>query len=1081
MTKSKKTAFSDSNKSVSQSAKQLLVEKGKKSLFKCRRPSESNAKSSDEKEESDKDAKKKTKKTKDIYVEKQEGDKDTKKKKKSEEKREESDKVSKNKSRVCDEKNESETDNKRKSKKFFESRVCESPGKVKERKMKEEKVSEGQTKEEVEDYIKVREEHDKNSKNVDCVKSTSIKYDRNTNVKTDIDEVDKKSEEDDKCLEKKKPRKTWLEKEDEENGGIRCKKAKETKSEGKKTSDIGDTSVSKSVEKEKLSPKDGKVATSGKRDKMVKSDAKAVSEDCNSITSKPKKKSAVKKTAGGNEGENVHFKEEKKTVSTKKDNPTYSDAKDTKNKSVSSSQEMLMPKRRGRPKGSKNKRKNDGLPTTRIKKDKQKVESKHNAIKFTNTKGKKERSVFSFSESEGERDERLAKGKKGTKTKLKIKEEKEPVEEEENSSTESSSSDEDSQNSFKGISKAKLYGGRTDCPKKVVIGGKVYKLKRDSPKSRLNSKKASHKLPQNKKVKKHLTSVFYSEEESEGDKKISKIAKVRSDDSESSDLEVIQKSKKTADCLNEETSYEDISDDDEDWGSRKKLKKQIKNSRPRKGIRSMKSKISDRMSEKSDDDKDETEEEEDIDYKSSKPNRRQGNSKTSVKSKISNANQKRPKQGPPTHSLKSESSEEENDEDDQEEVKKAHKKLSYKNSNRTHKKSSKEVSPLGGKKSKKVTFLKKGNRGKDDSSDDDESDKESDSDYEAHTRKKTEKGILKTKKHLKNNKRNMNAAPPRRTARMAFLNARAMMHCMNEDARIPLPSLPASSAKNDNMALILRDQVIHDSQSEESDEEDRDYDSDDDKRGKRRKNIKRKNEEETEKKVKMKRKRRRGELDVHMDMRDMVVTKRMASLNASAIMAASYSNESRKRTPTATTSSSAESEITNVDIKRKISVKSTKERNTTTSSVITVEETTKKVKKAQGSRETEVEERIIVKKKVKRQGGTDSDREDGNATDNSELASDILTRRQEEPKSLMEESSCTYITTQIPSAPQTVTISGESTYCITSSDGKTTTMVKQVQRKTTTTGGSTTSAPPTACIPPTHHVQVGMLIYNPHS
>ncbi|XP_050710798.1 uncharacterized protein LOC126995362 isoform X2 [Eriocheir sinensis] len=1077
ITKSKKTACLDSNKSASHSAKQSLVEKGKKSPSKCRRTSESNAKSSDEKEESDKDAKKKGKKTKDTCAETQECDKDIKKKKKSEEKRDDFDKVSKTKSRVCEEKNDNEIGNKRKSKKISESKVCESLGNVKDGKIKEEKGTEGQTKEEGENDNKLREEHEKGSKNADNGKSTSEKDDIDAKMKTEVAEVHKKNE-DDKHVEKKKPRKTLLDKEDEENDGIRCKKVKEVKSEGKKMSDIGDNSVSKSADKETLSPfKDGKAATSGKRDKMVKSDAKGINEDCNSNTSKPKKKSAVRKTL--DESENNHNKEEKKTVSAKKDTTAYSDAKEAKSKSVSSSQETIVPKKRGRPKGSKNKRKNDGLPTARIKKDKQKAEKKNNALKVTNSKTKKERSVFSFSESEGERDERLAKGKKGTKTKLKIKEEKEPVDEEENSSTESSSSDEDSQNSFKGISKAKLYGGRTDCPKKVVIGGKVYKLKRETPKSRLNSKKTSHKLHQNRKVKNHLANAFYSEEESEGDKKISKIAKVRSDDSESSDSEVIKKSKKTADCLNEETSSEDISDDDEDWGTRKKLKRQMKNSRPRKGVRSIKSKIADRMNEKSDDDKEddteEDEEEEDHDYESSKQNRRrQGNNKTSVKCKTGNTSQKRPKQGLPSNrSLKSESSEEENDEDEQDEIKKSRKKLPYKNSNRTHKKSSKEVSHLGVKKSKKVTFLKKGSRDKDDSSDDDESDKESDSDYEAHTRKKkTGKGILKTKKHLQNNKRNMNAAPPRRTARMAFLNARAMMHCMNEDARIPLPSLPPSSAKNDSMALILRDQVIHDSQSEESDEEDRDYDSDDDKRGKRRKNIKRKNEEETEKKVKMKRKRRRGELDVHMDMRDMVVTKRMASLNASAIMAASYSNESRKRTPTATTtSSSAESEITNVDIKRKISVKSTKERNTTTSSVITVEETTKKVKKAQGSRETEVEERIIVKKKVKRQGGTDSDREDGNATDNSELASDILTRRQEEPKGLMEESSCTYITTQIPSAPQTVTISGESTYCITSSDGKTTTMVKQVQRKTTTTGGSTTSAPPTACIPPTHHVQ----------
>ncbi|ROT68717.1 hypothetical protein C7M84_013118 [Penaeus vannamei] len=223
--------------------------------------------------------------------------------------------------------------------------------------------------------------------------------------------------------------------------------------------------------------------------------------------------------------------------------------------------------------------------------------------------------------------------------------------------------------------------------------------------------------------------------------------------------------------------------------------------------------------------------------------------------------------------------------------------------------------------------------------------------------------------------------------------------------------------------------------------------------------------------VKGKRRNKRGELDVHMEMRDMVAKKRMALLNASAIMAASYSNESRRRNPTANTSSSAESEVTNVDIKRKISVKSTN-RSSTTRSVITVEETTKKVKKAQGSRETEVEEHIIVKKKVKRQSGLDTDREeDSHGTDHLEMDPDILTKSPGDPERIVVESTLTYVTTQSPSAPQTVTISGESTYCISSSDGKTTTMVKEVKRKSTTTGCSTSSAPPTAYIPPTHHVQ----------
>ncbi|XP_063842345.1 mucin-2-like [Scylla paramamosain] len=1087
LAKTKKTTSSDSNKSASQSAKVSPAEKGKKSSPKCRRNSESktegNAKSSDEKEESDRDGKKKTtKKTKYASAsEKQESDKDLKKKtKKSEDKKGDTDKVTKNKSRKSDEKNDTECESKRKSKKGAD-KVCESPGKVKESKIKEEKDdTEGQTKEECEKDRKQKDDSDKDAKKRDDQKMNNVKDENELNIKQESDEVNKKNDDSDKQPEKKKGKKLTVD-DDEEKEDTKGRKMKEDKSEGRKTNDTGDSSVVKSEKEPASLNKDGKLSSPGKRDKAGKGEAKDMIEDGSSNTSKPKKKSAVKKILAS-EGENGYIKEEKekKPAASKKDSLAHSEGKE-RNKSLSSSQETLVPKKRGRPKGSKNKRKNDGLPPARVKKDKQKTEKKQSIGKVT--KSKKERSEFSFSESEGEREEKMVKLKKGSKTKHKICEEKEVLDDEENSSSDSSSSDEESPNSFKGISKAKLYGGHTDYPKKVVIGGKVYKLKRETPKSRLNSKKAPSKFHQNSKIKKHSVHVFDSEEESERDMEVNKIVKMRSDYSESSDSEIIKKPKKPSDCLNEETSYDDMSDDDEDWGTRKPRKRQTKKARTRKGMMPLKNNLTERMSEKSDDDKDddtdeeeeEEEEEDGDDYGTLKSNRRGPmNSKEGVmRNKRSSTNQKRAKEIlPPKRNLKSESSEEENDEEEQDVIKKSHKKLSYKNSSRAHKKSSKDASHVAVKKSKKVTFFKKSSRSKDDSSEDEESDKESDSEYEAHSRKRTGKGTLKTKKHIKNNKRNMNPAPPRRAKRMASLNARAMMHCMNEDARIPLPTLPVSTAKNDNMALILRDPVIHDTHSEESDEEDRDYDSDDDKRGKRRKNIKRKNEEENEKKVKIKRKRRRGELDVHMDMRDMVVTKRMASLNASAIMAASYSSESRKRNPTATTtSSSAESEITNVDIKRKISVKSTKERNTTTSSVITVEETTKKVKKAQGSRETEVEEHIIVKKKVKRQGGTDSDQEDGNATDNSELASDILTRSSEEPKGMMEESTCTFITTHTPTAPQTVTISGESTYCITSSDGKTTTMVKQVQRKTTTTGGSTTSAPPTACIPPTHHVQ----------
>ena len=310
----------------------------------------------------------------------------------------------------------------------------------------------------------------------------------------------------------------------------------------------------------------------------------------------------------------------------------------------------------------------------------------------------------------------------------------------------------------------------------------------------------------------------------------------------------------------------------------------------------------------------------------------------------------------------------------------------------------------------------------------------------------------KKKSLKKNNKKSLN--PPKRMARMASLNAIAMMACMNEDAKVSLSS-SYSPTKNDSMALVLKPPsavVRHHSET----------DSDSDSSLLDDKNVKRKN---VFKEAKTRKRKRRGELDVMMDMKDMVVTKRMASLNASAIMAASCSLESRSRK----TPQSRTSEVTNVDIKRKISYKATKNQSTKTRSVITVQETTKKVKKAQGSRETEVEEHIIVKKKVKRRSGNTTedtdDKDDDNGTDNSEL--EILPKSPD--SGMIVESTITYVTTQ--AVPQTVTMSGVSKYCITSTDGKTTTVVQQVQRKSTSTTSSVGPIP-TAHIPPTQHIHV---------
>ncbi|RXG73551.1 hypothetical protein Avbf_02752 [Armadillidium vulgare] len=332
---------------------------------------------------------------------------------------------------------------------------------------------------------------------------------------------------------------------------------------------------------------------------------------------------------------------------------------------------------------------------------------------------------------------------------------------------------------------------------------------------------------------------------------------------------------------------------------------------------------------------------------------------------------------------------------------------------------------------------------------------------------------------------------PKRTARMASLNAIAMMACMNEDAKVPLPSLtqnePTSSSSS--MALVLRESTIarrhSGDESEDSDDDFSDRGSSSSRKLDKRKSA------EGGKDVKSKRKRRRrGELDVTMDMKDMVVTKRMASLNASAIMAASYSTEARNRRttphiPSHSSSSSRESEVT------KISFKATKKQSVKTRSVITVQETTKKVKKAQTEGSTEVEEHIIVKKKVKhhRQSGVhveepttpDSDHEILPKSPEEEEGADGDVDV-DEARMIMESSTTiTYVTTQTHTVPGTVTLSGVREYSVSTSSngGKTTTMMQQVQRKSITTtctagpvAASTSSTIPTAHIPPNQHIQV---------
>ncbi|KAB7497594.1 Bromo adjacent homology domain-containing 1 protein, partial [Armadillidium nasatum] len=332
---------------------------------------------------------------------------------------------------------------------------------------------------------------------------------------------------------------------------------------------------------------------------------------------------------------------------------------------------------------------------------------------------------------------------------------------------------------------------------------------------------------------------------------------------------------------------------------------------------------------------------------------------------------------------------------------------------------------------------------------------------------------------------------PKRTARMASLNAIAMMACMNEDAKVPLPSLtqnepPASSS---SMALVLRESTIarrhSGDESEDSDDDFSDRGSSSSRKLDKRKSA------EGGKDVKSKRKRRRrGELDVTMDMKDMVVTKRMASLNASAIMAASYSTEARNRRttphiPSHSSSSSRESEVT------KISFKATKKQSVKTRSVITVQETTKKVKKAQTEGSTEVEEHIIVKKKVKhhRQSGVhveepttpDSDHEILPKSPEEEEGADGDVDVDEARMILESSTTITYVTTQTHTVPGTVTLSGVREYSVSTSSngGKTTTMMQQVQRKSITTtctagpvAASTSSTIPTAHIPPNQHIQV---------
>ncbi|XP_047735746.1 uncharacterized protein LOC108665765 [Hyalella azteca] len=368
-------------------------------------------------------------------------------------------------------------------------------------------------------------------------------------------------------------------------------------------------------------------------------------------------------------------------------------------------------------------------------------------------------------------------------------------------------------------------------------------------------------------------------------------------------------------------------------------------------------------------------------------------------------------------------------------------------------------------------------------SEDDESSKESESDGEGFDGKK-KKGRLLAKKSKITVQRSVKPSPEsspsplRRTARMASLNARAVMHCMNEDARMPFHA-PRHEPKKQEMSLVLRtESTIAKRHTDDDSDED---DSDDDTVHIRRLQPGKRKKDNSAAKMKTVRKKRRGELDVQMDIRDMVVTKRMASLNASAIMAASYCVESRKRTPSHAASSSAESEFTNLNIKRKISYKSTKSKvsKSSRSSVITVQETTKKLKKAEGTRETEVEERIIVKKKVKRHSerstthdDTDRDDDDDNVTDGSELNHDEIIPKSPEDGGMIVESTITYITTQTDTLPPTAPQAGASPHCIAAGDRQTTTVVHERKSKTTTKCTAySTGAPPTAFIPPTHYVQ----------
>ena len=108
------------------------------------------------------------------------------------------------------------------------------------------------------------------------------------------------------------------------------------------------------------------------------------------------------------------------------------------------------------------------------------------------------------------------------------------------------------------------------------------------------------------------------------------------------------------------------------------------------------------------------------------------------------------------------------------------------------------------------------------------------------------------------------------------------------------------------------------------------------------------------------RKKRRGEIEMQMDIKDMVVTKRTASLNASAIMYATYCSEPRKSTKSTLFNSPTEKKKANCKIKQVKSLKSTKSKTKVSKSDLEEfadKEINKNLEKVEALSETNVDEK----------------------------------------------------------------------------------------------------------------------------